>query len=110
MNRYFEELFASFNEGEENRMWEMIVGVEKKNLPYHLWKDSLTDEERDFAMAIAQKVDDEYYHLLEDNRGNEMILFVEVMLYYVTHDVEMGCVLPTIGLLYGEATKWWVSD
>ena len=43
MNRYFEELFASFNEEEENRMWEMIVGVEKKNLPYHLWKDSLTD-------------------------------------------------------------------
>ena len=35
MNRYFEELFASFNEEEENRMWEMIVGVEKKNLPYH---------------------------------------------------------------------------
>ena len=110
MNRYFEVLFASFSEEEEVRMWEMIAGVSKKNLPYHLWKDSLSDEERDFAIALAQKVDDEYYHLPEENSGNEMILFVETMLYYVTYDAEMGCELPAIGLLYGEATKWWVSD
>ena len=110
MNRYFEELFASFSEEEEERMWDMIVSVGNKNLPYTLWKDSLSDEERDFAIALAQKVDDEYYHLLEDNPGNEMILFVEVMLYYVTHDAQIGCELPAVGLLYGEATKWWVCD
>ena len=49
MNRYFEELFTSFSEEEEVRMWEMAVSVGNKNLPYDLWKDSLSDEERDYA-------------------------------------------------------------
>ena len=107
MNRYFEALFANFDEEEDVLMGEMIILIGRNDMSFDFWRESLSEEERDFAVTLARRVDDEYYHLLEDNCENELNLFVEIMLYYVTYDAELGCELPAIGMLYGEAMRRW---
>ena len=107
MNRYYEELFTAFTEKEHEMISDLIIRVGRNNESFNLWSASLTEEERSFSVALARKVDDEEYHILEEDEGQELLLFVEILLYYTTYDADLGIELPSVASLYCEAMNAW---
>lgn len=110
MNRYFEELFADFGMNEHEMMGNMIFRIGNNQMSYDHWRETLSEDERSFAHSLVKKVDEEFYHLLEavSTKGMtayEYHLFSEIMIYYITHDAEMGWALPNVGMLYGESVS-----
>ena len=110
MVKYFEELFATMNEEENILIGSMIYRIGNENMSFDTWVETMSEEERAFAHALLMKVDEEYFHLLEEASAAGMSayeyhLFAEIMLYYTTYNVEMGWAVPSIGKLYGSSVE-----
>lgn len=109
MVRYFHEMFSAFNEDEHSLMVDMIFRIGNNNLSFDLWRETMTEEERLFSVALEERAIKEYYYHIDDTLDdNNLNLFTEIMLFYVFYDVEdIGLVwaLPAVGPLYGEAIR-----
>ena len=107
MIKYFEELFSTMSEEENIMLGEMVIKIDRKEMSFDDWRESLSEEERKFALELERKVDSEFYNILDDESENQLYLFAEIMVYYVTYDGNMGCELPAIARLYSEAMQRW---
>lgn len=110
MNRYFKELFDDRLPIEEHYLIsDMICRIGNKHLSSRSWRESMSEEEREFVYKLTQITDRECFgtwiESADDEEKEDTVFaeFAEIMIYYTVYDIELSWAMPSIGLLYADA-------